>query len=354
MKKFMKRFLALALAVAVCITCYQPLVSKADNLSVSVKGGPWAVSEGVTAVVENGVLYFKGSGEIPDYQGSALYKRPWDGCIFEGVIVEPTITRIGSYALANYPRLKYITISSKTFIQDSTTFHGLNTDTHIRVTGTEETETKIGEIPYTSIMSIVRDAQDHPGYMYFIDYNYNWKMHLFKMTYPALTNIYYANNEDVLIQREAYRDPDWYDADTYTSPLKYAKGSSGPVGTSLRATRKIQGYYLYLHLSNFMTITNPGYSWGTVYSVDALDTKGNQVSQLKSPQTFVFDIPDDLRRAGRTFRVMVLMSNATGEVVTFEDLDMNANTITFTTDRIGVKYALIYQDTNVIPGLTIQ
>ena len=51
---------------------------------------------------------------------------------------------------------------------------------------------------------------------------------------------------------------------------------------------------------------------------------------------------------------MVLMSNATGEVVTFEDLDMNANTITFTTDRIGVKYALIYQDTNVIPGLTIQ
>ena len=354
MKKFMKRFLALALAVAVCITCYQPLVSKADDLPVSVKGGPWAVSEGVTAVVEKGILYIKGSGEVPDYSVSTLYKRPWDGCIFEAVVIDDTITRLGSYALANYWRVKHVTMSSKTFIQDSTTFAGLKTDTIIRISGTTEAETTNGAIPYTSTMSIVRDAQDHPGYMYLIDYSYGWKMHLLTMTYPALTNIYYANNEDVLKKREGYRDPDWYNADTYSSPLKYAKGSSGPVGTSLRATRKIQGYYLYLHLSNFMTITNPGYSWGTVYSVDALDTKGNQVSQLKSPQTFVFDIPDDLRRAGRTFRVMVLMSNATGEVVTFEDLDMNANTITFTTDRIGVKYALIYQDTNVIPGLTIQ
>lgn len=44
---------------------------------------------------------------------------------------------------------------------------------------------------------------------------------------------------------------------------------------------------------------------------------------------------------------MMLVSNATGEVITFDDLDTSNTTITFQTDKIGVTYALIYQDTNL-------
>lgn len=348
MKKFLKQILALALAVVVCASCYQPISAKADELPVSVQGGPWKVSETVTAEVKNGVLYVHGTGDIPDYEGHLLYKRPWGGCIFESIIIDDTINKIGSYAFYNFPRVQYVTMSSKTFIQDETSFHGFKENTKIRVSGIEETQTTIGSIPYTSVMSIIRDAQDHPGYMYQIDYNYGWKMHLLTMTYPALTNIYYANNKDVLEKREGYRDPDWYDADKYVSPLTYAKGSKGPKNSSLRATRKMQGYYMYVHFSNFMALTSPGYQWGTIYSVDAIGSDGKQInSYLPDPQTFIFNIPNDLRKAGRTFRVMMLTDNISGEIITLDDMDANANTITFQSNRVGIKYALIYQDAAV-------
>ena len=46
MRKFMKKMLALALAVGLCLTCFQPMTAKADNLPVSKVGGPWTVAEG--------------------------------------------------------------------------------------------------------------------------------------------------------------------------------------------------------------------------------------------------------------------------------------------------------------------
>jgi len=344
MKKLLKKVVALALVLGLCLAIYEPVTARADELPVTKYGGPWKVAEGVTAVVENGVMRISGTGEIPDYNFSTLYQRPWDGAIFEAVIVEDGITKIGSYAFYGYKRLKYVTIPSTVFIQDSSSLGGLQENARIRITGTKVAESTIGSVPYTSAMSIVRDAQDHPGNMYLIDYSYGWKALLMTMTYPSLTNIYYANNEEALKNRSAYTDPDFYNASTYSSPLKYAKGSSGPAGASLRAMRKIQGYYLYLHLSNFLSIVNPGFVWGTAYSVDSIGRDGKQVQQLTSPQTFVFDVPADLQRPGRVFKVMILTNNATGEVVTVEDLDMSDKTITFTTDKVGVCYALIYQD----------
>ncbi len=346
MKKFMKKMLALALAVGLCLTCFQPVTAKADELPLSKKGGPWTVAEGVTAYVEDGILYVKGNGEIPDYDFYTLYKRPWDGCIFETLYIDNGITSIGSNAFNGYERLMYVTIPSTTFIKDNTSFAGIHAGAHMRIWGTQVTETTIGAIPYTSVMSIVRDAQDHPGYLYLIDYSYGWKALLMTMDYPALTNIYYANNTE-LFKNGTYRDPDFYNADTYSSPLKYAKGSSGPFGASLKAKRRVQGYYLYQHLSNFLTLVNPGYTWGTAYSIESIGLGGKTVSDLSSVQTFTFDIPKDLQRAGRTFKIMMLVSNATGEVITFDDLDASNTTITFQTDKIGVTYALIYQDTNL-------
>ena len=78
--------------------------------------------------------------------------------------------------------------------------------------------------------------------------------------------------------------------------------------------------------------------------MDAVGANGKAVQQFGSVKTFTFDIPSDLQRAGRTFRVMMLVSNATGEVVTFDDLDVSDKTITFQTDKVGTTYALIYQD----------
>ncbi len=344
MKKFMKKMLALALAVGLCLTCFQPMTAKADNLPLSKKGGPWTVAEGVTAYVEDGILYVKGDGEIPDYDFYTLYKRPWDGCIFESAVIDAGITRIGSYALWGYNRLKYVTIPSSIFITDNMSLGSIAPEAHIRITGTKVAETTIGAIPYTSVMSIVRDAQDHPGYMYLIDYSYGWKALLMTTDYPALTNIYYANDEAVFKNRAGYKDAQFYNADKYVSPLKYAPGQAG---ISVKAKRKVQGYYLYQHLSNFLTIVNPGYTWGTAYSVDAVGANGKAVQQFDSVKTFTFDIPSDLQRAGRTFRVMMLVSNATGEVVTFDDLDVSDKTITFQTDKVGTTYALIYQDAGV-------
>lgn len=342
MKKFMKKMIALALAVGVCLTGFQPMTVKADELPVSKTGGPWTVAEGVTANVQNGVLYIKGTGEIPDYTYYTLYKRPWDGCVFESVIIDSGISKLGSYALYGYKRLKYVTIPSSTFIQDNTSLGSIPNEVHVRITGTQVAETTIGAIPYTSAMSIVRDAQDHPGYMYLIDYSYGWKALLMTMTYPSLTNIYYANDKAVFEHRESYKDEQFYNADKYVSPLKYTPGQTG---VSVKAKRKIQGYYLYQHLSNFLTIVNPGYTWGTAYSVEAQGVNGKVIQQFDSVKTFTFDIPADLQRAGRTFKVMMLASNATGEVITFDDLDASNTTITFQTDKVGVTYALIYQDT---------
>lgn len=343
MKKLLKRVFALVLALGICLSCYQPMTVCADDLKMSEWGGPWTVSEGVTAYVEKGILYIKGTGDIPDYAYHTMYQRPWDGCIFQSVIIDEGIKNIGSYAFYGYWRLRYVTIPSTSFVRDNTTFGGIDNAAYIRITGSKVATESIGAIPFTSVMSIVRDAQNHPNYAYLIDYSYGWKQLLMTTTYPSLTNIYYANNADALKDRDSYYDPDFYNAGTYSSPLKYAPGY-GVFNYSLRAMRKVQGHFLYQHFANFMAAFHPDYSWGTAYSVDAIGPNNKRLETTDTPQTFIFNVPADLQKAGRTFKVMILASNATGEVIFCDDMDASNTTVTFSTNKVGVSYALIYKD----------
>ena len=174
MRKLGKRILTMTLAAVIGVTCYAPIEARAeriDHYEWSESSAVWEVSEGVTAYVKDGVLYFEGNGAIPDYTGANIYERPWHGVLIEAVNVGPGITEIGTKAFAEFKKLKYITVYSTTFIKSGNAFDKIDSAPQVRIMGTEEMTRMIGDkIPYTSLDSWARVAQSRiANIVYIVD-----------------------------------------------------------------------------------------------------------------------------------------------------------------------------------------
>ena len=343
MRKTGKKFLAKVFAAAICVICFVPMTAEAkkiDHHEWSNSSAVWEVSDGVRAYVKDGVLYFEGTGAIPDYTNDTLYTRPWHNVLIEAVNVGPGITDIGTKAFAEFKKLKYITVYSTTFIKSGNAFDKIDSAPQVRIMGSEETTRMIGgKIPYTSLDSWARVAQSRIGNIVYIMDDGAMKMKLRQKTLPNVPLVYSADNEDATRRYEmADREEEQTQMEQFTSPLRFAPGYE-VTGQAVTSRRIIQGEEYLDIIAYYLNYVYAGYTYGCTYS--NMVTTGDKVyDTFDTPKNYQFQIPAKLQAPGRQFKVIQVVN---GQPTVLEDIDSSDDTITFTTSQGTFQYSIIYQ-----------
>ena len=343
MRKLGKRILTMTLAAVIGVTCYAPIEARAeriDHYEWSESSAVWEVSEGVTAYVKDGVLYFEGNGAIPDYTGANIYERPWHGVLIEAVNVGPGITEIGTKAFAEFKKLKYITVYSTTFIKSGNAFDKIDSAPQVRIMGTEEMTRMIGDkIPYTSLDSWARVAQSRIANIVYIVDNGEMKMKLRQKTLPNVPFVYSADNEDATRRyKMADKEEEQVQMQDFVSPLRFAPGYE-VTGQAVTSQRIVQGEE-YLNLVDYyLNYVYPDYSYGYSYS-NMVTTGDKSYEQFDAPRNYQYQIPAELRSPGREFKVIQVVN---GQPTVLDDIDSSDSTITFTTNMGTFQYSIIYK-----------
>ena len=343
MGRFGRKVLTMMLSAALCAMCAVPLQAEAkkiDRHEWSQSSQVWEVGDNVTAYVKEGVLYFEGTGAIPDYTNDTLYTRPWHGVLIEAVNVGPGITDIGTKAFAEFNKLRYITVYSTTFIKSGNAFDKIDSAPQVRIIGTEETTRMIGDkIPYTSLDSWARVGQSRTANIVYIMDNGDMKMKLRQKTLPNVPFVYSADNEDATRRYEmADREEEQIQTQTFVSPLRFAPGYE-MTGLAVTSRRVVQGEEYLNIVAYYLNHEYAGYSYGYTYS--NMVTTGDQVYEsFEAAKNYQFQIPAELQSPGRVFKVLQIVD---GQPVVLDDLDNSDTTITFATDRGTFYYSIIYQ-----------
>ena len=121
-----KKFIAVALAAALTFSVTPVITTEATEMAqhqtwVS-QGNGWHYLQGTDIKVQiaNDIIHFTGTGEIPDFDYWYLYERPWATSNCTNVIIDSTITSLGKYTFYKMDKVKYVYMSTKTFIKDNT------------------------------------------------------------------------------------------------------------------------------------------------------------------------------------------------------------------------------------------
>ena len=343
MQRHAKRILTAVLALALCFGCFSltaaakvPEVRHTPDWTKS--SSVWQVSDGVTAYIKDGVLYFEGNGVIPDYTNDNLADRPWHTSIFGTVSVGSGITDIGSRAFAEFPNLRYFYIPSTTFIKDSTVFHKIDSDPVIRIQGGEETTRMIGgKIPYTSLDSFAAIAQSVSHNTLYVVDNGAVKNMLRQKTLPNLERVYSADNP-LIDQPTRLREEEAEQLQPFVSPLRFAPGyeKTGQAVTSKLVKPGVQYLELVAYYLNYMY---PDFSYGQTYS-NMVTTGDKAYTEYDTPQNYQFQIPAALQSPGREFKVVMVVA---GQPTALDDIDSSDTTITFTTQQGSFDYSILYR-----------
>ena len=204
MKGICKKLVAVTLGITLAIAVFPSGTVRAEDkpkktaeeeyafYNQDISAGPWNVSEGVTAYVKAGILYVEGTGAIPDYAADALGTRPWAGQKFQNIWIGDGITEIGSNAFASFSSVINVRIPSTVFIKDATSFGGISSKAAIRISGYNVATKMIGNITYTSAMSIVSWIQNAPQNRVNVDFDLNAKRLFKTQNYPYLVNVVYC------------------------------------------------------------------------------------------------------------------------------------------------------------------
>lgn len=344
MRKTGGKILTMLLAFSICLTAMIPLHTKARVPEVrstpdwTKSSDVWQVSDGVTAYIRDGVLYFEGNGVIPDYTNDNLSDRPWHTSIFGTVVVGTGITDIGTRAFAEFKNLRYFFISSTTFVSDSSVFHKIDSSPVVRIQGSEETIRMIGDrIPYTSLDSWAAVAQSTSYNTLYVVDNGTVKSLFRQKTYPNLERVFSADNPDI-DRPTRLREQDGEQLQPYVSPLRFAPGyeMAGRAVTS----KVIRPGTAYLQVvADYLNYGYPEYMYAQTCS--NMVTTGDKVYPvLEEPKQYQFTIPEQLRSPGRVFKVIVV---ADGTHTVLDDMDDSDTTITFMTDQGTFTYSIIYK-----------
>lgn len=332
----MKSFLAITLTMLLVVSIFPITAKAAESMKWTALGNGVYQLEGTQVKVEvtPGAVHVTGTGAIPDYDYWELNKRPWSTCECQNVTVDDTITSIGAYVFYDLPKLKYISISSKTFITDDTTFYKIDVNPIIRINGSDVTTQMIGTIPYTSMDSIKSLAQSSgTGRAYILD-NSSLASAFQGSTNPTIQNVYSAADSEA-----PWNDlvTNW-NGNVYKSICKIT--SLPPVPSYLvNGTRRYQGKAAYQAYAAFIADS----TFATTFNITVTTNDANKtvITKTNTPYQYTLTIPEEFRKAGRSFRLLGIGQTA---VYTYDDLDTNGDTITFTTDYPTTSYALVYKD----------
>lgn len=348
MKNLNKKLLALVLGVALALIAFPFEGVRAEDkpkktaeeeyafYNQAISAGPWTVSEGVTAYVKADILYVEGNGAIPDYASDALGTRPWAGQSIHGIWIGDGITEIGSNAFSYFSGVTSVRIPSTVFVKDATCFGGLVSGAAIRISGYDVATKMIGNIEYTSAMSIVSWIQNVPQNRINVDFDLNAKRLFKTQNYPYLVNVVYCTDTRDYINNPLNVDDDF---GRPTTPI--ARWTTGKTtGYSLKCEKYVPGYNTLVHFSNFLGEN----TYGASFKMWAVAPGSQIVNETPGEWMHQLDIPQDLIKADRAFKLICVLDQATGETVVLDDLDANAGTFSFSSAKIPYQCALVYQD----------
>lgn len=342
--KMTKKLFVAALSVTLCAAMFVPMTAEAKKITVdwATNSSVWQVSDGVTAQIRDGILYFDGNGAIPDYTNDTLYTRPWNTSIFQGIVVGEGITEIGSKAFANFPKLRYFTVHSTTFIKDGTVFDKIDSKPQVRIMGSEESVRMIGgKIPYTSLDSWARVAQSGTANILYIVDNGAMKMKFRQKTLPNVQFVFSADNEDSTHRYDmADHEEEKAQMQTFVSPLRFAPGYE-KIGQAVTAQRLKMGEGYLEVVAWYLNNLYQNYSYGESYS-NTVSTGDKTYDSYDAPQNYVFQIPSAMQQPGRIFKVVVVAPD--GQPTVLDDLDSSDSTITFSTNLGKFNFSIIYSN----------
>jgi hypothetical protein len=304
----------------------------ATSTTWTTPGDGWSYLQGTNIKVksEGDVLYVKGDGALPDYTYWTEMERPWAKSTCTTLMIDSTITYIGSYSFYGMSNLKYIFLNSKTFINDTTCFEGIAYMPIVRIYGTETTSKKFGSITVTSLQSIERMAQSNwTGACYILDTD-KAATAFQNSTNPTILNVYNAADTDAPWNAVG----DNGNGGVTTSICKITtSGKSSSTGVT--AQLKFPGNACYEAYAAFIG----DYSLAATYNITLYNGNEKVTGSTRELQ-YTLTIPKEYRQVGRTFKLLAIGS---GTVYTYDDLDSSDETITFSTDKPTTSYALIYK-----------
>lgn len=332
----MKSVMAFALAVVLFVSICPITANAAEKLKWTALGKGVFQLEGTEVKVEvsPGLVHVTGSGAIPDYDYWDLKSRPWSTCEAEAVTIDDTITSIGAYVFHDLPKLKYITISTKTFIKDYTTFYKSAQTPIFRIKSSGVTTEMIGTIPYTSLDSIKALAQS--GYMgasYVFDNN-TLASEFQGSTNPTIKNVFSAADSNA-----PWNDLIKYSNGGIYTSICHLSPNTPNVAYTVRGTKRYQGKECY---QAFATAIGD-YTFGNTFdiTVTSNDAAKARVGKTNAPYQYVLTIPKEYIKGGRNFKLLAI---GEGRLYIYDDLDAAGDTITFSTDYPSTAYAIVYKD----------
>lgn len=327
------KVLALTLAMVLTACTVPTTVTQAAEITWRAPGDSCYYLDGTDIVVklDGAVLRVTGTGDIPDFDyWTKDTQRPWKGAAVEAIIIDNTITSIGSYAFADLGNVKYITMGTNTFIKDVTCFSGLPYKPIFRISEAGVTTKYYGTIPYTSLDSIAAYAQSNTnGAAYVFDTNKE-AVAFQNMTNPTIQLVYAAtdttapwNNVEVngngnVVTRLAYMAPENVDPSyVVTAQMRY------PGEACYQVYAAFIGDYKY------------------ACSIRVNVTKNQEeVKTTDTAYKYVIDIPQQYRNLGTSYRLIGIGS---GQVYFFDDLDSVPSTLTYQTTMPTMTFALVYK-----------
>lgn len=301
-------------------------------------------------------LHVTGSGEIPDFDYWELESTPWAKAQIVAITVDGSITSIGKYVFSNPDKadfqlkakgkdgmetadgimnnLKYVTLSTTTFIKDWTTFNKSGQRVIFRIQSNGVTTEMIGSIPYTSMDSLKAFAQSAATGTSFLFDTHVQASEFQNSTNPTIDNVFAAT--DIVDNTAPWTNLDKYHNGGVYVPLAEMKPNPGYIVTS---SKKYQGRACYEAFAAYIG----DYTLGCAYNINVTDKSAARNKIMKTDQTsqFTITIPENLRKSGRTFKLIGLTQETAGVL---ENINVTGSTITIQTNYPTATYGLIYKD----------
>lgn len=245
-------------------------------------------------------------------------------------MIDDTITSIGKYAFYEMENIQHVTMSTKTFIEDTTAFQGIAYKPVFRLVGKQTTTKMFGTISYTSLESIEAFAQiNSMGAAYILD-DQKIAGEFQHSVNPSIPNVYWATDENA-----PWADVDKNSNGNVATPIIKLSAETPDYSLKISAQRRFPGTACYEAYAAFIG----DYNFATTYNI-VVEKNNQKVTTTDNVLQYVLTIPEKYRQVGRSFRLLAI---GYGVVNIYDDLDMNDNTITFATDTPTTAYALVYR-----------
>ena len=331
----MKRIIGLLCAFVMAVIVAMPMNTMAAEGTVWVKVSgeeAWTYTDGqgteILAKIMDKTLYIRGNGAIPAFEHWGLGNRPWHNKTIYKIVIEEGITSIGAHAFSDMKTLHEVTMPVSAFVEETTAFGNTPVDSIFYFKGTNIVSRNIGNVPYTSLDSIVAFMQKYNGtYTYRMDNYYmttwvqNSVMPKIDRLSPVDANAQYYNPNYPIINTQS-------ELSFVTPKTDYTMNAS--------IVSKQQGKAALEIFS--MVLGDKTYA--TAYNMSVHNWKG-QIKYTEAPMTYKMTIPAAFQYPARKF---TLIQFGEGVVNFLEDEDMDDTTLTFTTNYPSTVYALVYQD----------